>query len=414
MFLATRRQGGWLAAAASVLLAGSFLFFSAGGGEPIHAVEVKQGPLLSGLTTNGKLEPSEAQELHASGPGLVRRLLIKEGDQVRAGQLLAEMGQGQAASEVARARAELEAAQAEAEMTARGGSSAELLETERKLREARAAREEAARTLASNERLLARNAIPRYEVAQSREHLQQAEREVAYLEKRGPNSYSDADRSRVQARVNSARAALAYAGQQLGSTHVTAPTAGTVYSLPIRQGNFVNTGDLLARIGQLQRLRVVVFVDEPELGRVAPAQKVRVTWSALPGQEWSGTVERVPVEVSTLGTRSVGQVVCTLDNADRKLLANINVDVEIILQRRASVLTLPKESVVHAAGPSEHPTENHYVYVVENNTLRRQLVKLGASSATRFEIAAGLQAGQLVALPGERPLEDKMKVKVLP
>ncbi len=410
--MAFPKQGGFLAAIGVVLLAGLFLFFTRTNGEPVRAVEVKQEELVSSLTTNGKVEPLEGGELRASAPGFVRHVLVKAGDAVKQGQPLLELDRGQAATEVARAQAELEAAEAELQAVEKGGSAAELLEAQKRLREARAARDEAARVLASDQRLLERNAIARADVEKSRERLRQAELEVSYWEQHSRQRFSDQERQRAQARVQSARAALAYARQQLGSTHVTAPIAGIVYSLPVRQGNFVKPGDLVANVGKLERLRVRVFVDEPELGRVAPGQEVRVTWDALPGQEWKGAVERVPAEVTTLGTRSVGEVVCTLDNSSGKLLANVNVDVEIILGRRPAALTLPREAVVHGGGAS-HAVEPHHVFVVEDNVLRRREVKLGFSNATRYEIVSGLQAGQKVAIPGDRRLGEGMKVKVV-
>lgn len=410
--MAFHKQGGWLAGVGVVFLAGLSLFFTRTNGEPVQVTEVKQEELVSSLTTNGKVEPNEDQELRAAAPGFVRRLLVKEGDAVKRGQVLLELERGQAAAEAARAQAELEAAEAELQKVEGGGSVAELHETERKMREARAARDEAARVLAADERLLARNAIAKVEVEKSRERLRQAEREATYLEQLSRKRYSDEERQQARARLNSARTSLAYARQQLGLTRATAPIAGIVYSLPVREGNFLKPGDLLARVGNLERARVRVFVDEPELGRVAAGQQVRVTWDALPGQEWRGAVERVPAEVTTLGTRSVGEVVCTIDNSGRKLLANVNVDVEIILKRRPAALTLPREAVIHAGGAGQAP-DGHHVFVVDSNVLRRRPVKLGVSSATRYEIASGLQAGQKVALPGDRRLADGMKVKVV-
>jgi len=54
----------------------------------------------------------------------------------------------------------------------------------------------------------------------------------------------------------------------------------------------VNVGDTAANVGRLDRLRVRVYVDEPELGRVAEGQPVTITWDALPGSSgagrWSG------------------------------------------------------------------------------------------------------------------------------
>lgn len=408
------RKRGWLAAAGVVVLAGFFLFFTRGSAsEPVRVAPVRQEPLASTLTTNGKVQPGEWREVRAAAPAFIRRLLVKEGDVVRRGQLIAELERGQASAEAARARAELEAAEAEAQATARGGTGAELYAQDQKLREARMARDEARRTLQANERLLQRNAIPRQEVEQSRERVRQLDAEVAHLEQRTKRAITPEERERARARVNSARAAVAYASQQLGSTRVTAPLAGTVYSLPVQPGQYLNMGDVIARVGKLDRVRVVVYVDEPELGRVAPGQEVRVTWSALPGQEWRGTVERVPAEVVMLGTRSVGEVVCTVENTGGKLLANVNVDAEIVLQRRPGALSVPKEAVVHEAASRGAGSERQYVFVVQDGAVRRRDVKLGVASPTRVEITSGLAVGDKVALPGELTLRDGMKVRVV-
>ena len=62
--------------------------------------------------------------------------------------------------------------------------------------------------------------------------------------------------------------------------------AGVVYGREVRPGSYVNAGDLIANIGRMDRLRVRVYVDEPELGRVAEGQPVTITWDALPGRQW--------------------------------------------------------------------------------------------------------------------------------
>lgn len=414
--MAVRKTTLWLSSLSVVLLAALFIYFTKPENvQAVRVVEVKQEPLVSSLSTNGKVEPTDSSELRATQAGFVKKILVKEGDAVRKGQLLMELGRTQEAAEAAKARAELEAAQAELATIERGGTAAEIHENERRLQAARAARNEAEHILTANERLLAKNAIPRLEVDESREKLRQAERDLAYQEQLARRRYNEDDKKRAVARLESARAAAAYAQQQLGSTTVTAPVSGTVYSVPVKEGNFVPTGELLARVGNLNRVRVRTYVDEPELGRLAPGLEVNVHWDALPAQLWTGTVERVPAEVTMLGTRSVGQVICTIDNKDRKLLANVNVDVEVIFQRRASTLTVPKEAVVHLTGTRRHTGDDQFVFVIDKDkdVVHRRAVKVGASNATRYEILSGLQAGDKVAIPGDRPLADGTKIKEL-
>ena len=70
--------------------------------------------------------------------------------------------------------------------------------------------------------------------------------------------------------------------------------AGTLYSLPVKVGQHVRTGDSLAEVADLTLVRVRAFIDEPELGSVEPGQAVVVTWDALAGRSWSARTLTVP------------------------------------------------------------------------------------------------------------------------
>lgn len=392
--------------------AGLFLYFSRdNSAPPVRLVKVERANLVSNLTTNGKVEPVDAKELRALAPGIVRAIRVKEGELVKRGQTLLELDRGEAVSEVAHAEAEVQAAVAALENIQRGGSAAETNELENQIQQARAARDEAARQLASSERLLKVNAVPKLEVDDGKEKLRKAEQDLRYLEQRRTRRFGDRDREQAQARVKEARAALDLARTRLAAASVTAPEAGKVYSLPVRVGNFVNRGDLLVRVADLGRLRVRVYVDEPELGRLAAQQDVTVTWDAQPGATWKGKVERLPTEVVQLNTRSVGQVDCTIENPGLKLLPNVNVNVEINTKRSSGALTLPKEAVFYDTGQTGHAPR--YVFLYENGNVRHRDITVGVTTATQVEVVSGLTEGETVAVGTESKLADGVRVRVL-
>ena len=132
------------------------------------------------------------------------------------------------------------------------------------------------------------------------------------------------------------------AQSHIAQTVIRAPIAGVVYDLAARPGVYLNIGDLVANVGQTGRLRVRVYVDEPELGRVAEGQPVTINWDALPGRAWQGTVERKPANIVPLGSRQVGEVLCTIDNPGRVLLPGTNVDAHIRTATVANALTIRK------------------------------------------------------------------------
>jgi len=179
--------------------------------------------------------------------------------------------------------------------------------------------------------------------------------------------------------------------------------AGVIYGLAVRPGSFVHAGDLLANIGRLDRLRVRVYVDEPELGRVVLAQPVTIRWQALPGKEWQGTVERKPVSIQALGSRQVGDVVCTIENPGRELIPGTNVDAEIRTAVAENALVIPREALRHDAN-------GDFVFVLKGDNIERRGVKTGASSIALVEIASGLAESDAVAMPSNIPLKTGDRV----
>ena len=147
-----------------------------------------------------------------------------------------------------------------------------------------------------------------------------------------------------------------------------------------------------------------VYVDEPELGRVSVGFPVNISWDALPGRAWPGVVEQLPTEIHPLGTRQVGEVLCTIDNPHHVLVPGTNVNAEIRARVVENALTIPKEAMRRDAnGPG--------VFVLAGDTIRWRAVKTGTSSISRVQIADGLAEGDAVALPTDVTLRDGERVR---
>src|SRR5262249_38194294 len=112
--------------------------------------------------------------------------------------------------------------------------------------------------------------------------------------------------------VQQAESEVAALAEKVRDGRIAAPTDRTLYSFPVRQGDFVKAGGLLAEIADLPKVRVRASVDEPEIGSLEPDQPVRITWDALPNRSWQGQTEVVPKQVVPRGTRSVGELLCSV------------------------------------------------------------------------------------------------------
>src|SRR2546423_1255692 len=120
---------------------------------PVRTAQVEQGQIRSLISTNGKIEPVQNFEAHAPLTTTVRRVLVKEGDAVKKGQLLVTLDDADARTQGARAQTQLKAALAESNALERGGTQEEVLSVDAQLVKARGDRDAAQRNLDALKRL---------------------------------------------------------------------------------------------------------------------------------------------------------------------------------------------------------------------------------------------------------------------
>ena len=297
--------------------------------------------------------------------------------------------------------AEAHLAQARADLATidAGGKQLELTTIESDLARLRVEKDHDQKEYASLRRLADKQAASMLEVEQMKSKVQAADMGIEALQKRRAVLVSQSDKTVALARLRDADAAVDLAKSHIAQTVIRAPIGGMVYDLAARPGAYLNIGDLVANVGRIERLRVRVYVDEPELGRIEEGQPVTINWDALPGRAWQGRVERKPANIVALGSRQVGEVLCTIDNPGRVLLPGTNVDAHIRTATVDNALTIPKECLrrdAHGMG----------VFVLRGGRLAWRAVRTGVSSVTRVQIVEGLAEGDQVALPTELTLHD--------
>lgn len=366
---------------------------------------VRSETLVSTLPTNGKVEPAEWQPVRADAPGLIEKLAVHEGQSVAEGAVIAELARPGVAAEIAAAQARVEQARADLAVVERGGRPAELAEIESSLLKQRTERDAAGRELEALQRLQARQAATGADVEAARTRVRQIDLEIEALDRRRKAIAAGQDKTASQARLREAEAALALARSRAAQSVIRAPIAGIVYGLAVRPGAYLQPGELIANVGRLETVRVRVYVDEPELGRVDVGQPVVITWDALPGKKWTGAVERKPSSIVALGSRQVGEVLCSIPNPGRELIPGTNVNAEIRTSTVRNALTIPKEALRREGGVQG-------VFVLRDGKLAWQPVTVGVTSITRAQVS-GVAEGDPVALPGERPLRSGEAVKPL-
>jgi HlyD family secretion protein len=375
---------------------------------PLRVAQATMQDLITTDSTNGKIEPQRNFEAHAPAPGTVKSLYIKAGELVSKGKLLLSLDDADAVAHSVGALATLRGAQASYQATEQGGTQEERNSLAGELTKAQMDRDQAQRDLDTLKKLVAQGAAAPGEVASAQQRLDAANTSLSTLGKKQTARYSSADIAHSKADLEQAQAAYAAASSVVTDSNVRAPFAGTVYSVPVSQSEYVQQGSLLLQMADLTRIQVRAYFDEPELGALHVGQPASIVWDALPDHQWHGRILSMPSTIINFqNTRNVGEVLLSVDDADGKLLPSTNVKVTVTEQRLDHVLTIPREALHSESG-------KNYVYLLRGKVLRRQPVTVGARNLTQVQVVRGLAENATVALSttnGE-PLAEGVPVQI--
>jgi len=410
-----RKLRNWTLALLGLAAIVAFVLVRISGRQPVAKVAATRPArqtIIASVSSNGKVEPIAPYSVRAQLDTFVQKVLASEGQNVKKGQLLLELDVKDAAAQLAAARAKLLKAQDDLRDAQGGGRADQAAQVSANLAKAQATRDRLRRNHDALERLLVQGAATKDELAANDTDLAKAEADVQHLSavKDEFSRQVSQDAARSLLTVQQAQSDVAALEEKVRQGKIIAPVGGTLYALPVKTGDYVKLGDLLAEMADLHKVRVRAFIDEPEMGGLEPNLPVRITWDALPNRFWQGQTEIVPKQVVNRGARSVGELLCSVDNNNLELLPNINVNVKINLKERTNVVTVPRGAVETEAG-------KRYVFVVRSgvgdSTLEKREIQVGIADATSFEVTSGLLGTELVALPGDVDLRNGMKVKVM-
>ncbi len=202
----------------------------------------------------------------------------------------------------------------------------------------------------------------------------------------------------AKARILKAEAELDYAKAQLSYATITAPIKGTVASVNTIQGETVTTGlnaPTFIKIIDLDRLEVLAYVDENDVGKVRVDQDSMFTVAAHPSVEFKGKVTSI-YPSATIQDNVVYYITSvSVDNSEGKLMPDMTTNVLIFLDQRKGVLTVPNKAV-------QREGQRKFVFVMEKGVPEKRFVDVGWRDQSYTEIPSGLHEGDLVII-GDMP-----------
>jgi HlyD family secretion protein len=313
-------------------------------------VRVERRALQSTVTASGTVRPQVGADVKV-GPrvsGLLKRLYVKVGDTVKAGQVLAELE-----------HEDLDAA----------------------VRDAEAAVSEARARLELDRAVLARREGLAKDGIVSAEDLDVARKNVAVDE----------------AALQGAESRLASACIVRGYATVSAPISGTVTAISTQEGETVAASfavPTFVTIVDLSRLQVEAYVDEVDIGRVKVGQKATFTVDAAPSETFEGEIQAlVPQAIVRNNVVNYAVLVSIAKGPAGVLRPEMTATISIETGERREALVVPAGAVQYDAQGSA------FVTVTEKGKPQKRTVVCGSQSGGEIPVKEGLAEGEEVLLP---------------
>ncbi|MBP7778913.1 MAG: efflux RND transporter periplasmic adaptor subunit [Acidobacteria bacterium] len=365
--------------------------------------------LQSFVTASGEIVATRYADIGSSAMGRLVGLAVKEGDPVKAGQVLARIDRVQAASSAAAAAAGLGALEAEARAAADQARSARA-----DLEAARARAAEARRSLERAKDLRTAGLTPQSEfdaaVANAASTEAQVDAATATVAR------ATGTRDAAERRVNQGRAEQTRARDLLDKTEITAPIAGVVTRLDVEEGEMVvigvqnQPGTILMTVSDLSAVNAEVKVAEADVLRLALDNTATVSLEAAGGRRFAGTVIEIGASaLPQVGTQAAARefrVKVRLSGDIAMLRPGLTCDAEILVAERTNVLTVPLQAVVQRGGDTG-------VFVVENEVVTFRALTTGIIGGLQIEVDGVVEGTTIVSGPFQalRELVDGARVK---
>ncbi|MEQ1899082.1 MAG: efflux RND transporter periplasmic adaptor subunit [Vicinamibacterales bacterium] len=378
---------------------------------------VRVALLQSFVTASGEITAVRSADIGSSIMGRLVDLRVREGDAVRAGQVLATIDPIQAASTADAARAAVQALEAEAMAASEAIASAQA-----EVEATRARAEDAMRTFARAKDLRNQGLVSQVELDTALANADATRAQLAA----GSAALRRAEqvRSVASQRIVQGRAEARRAGDSFSKTRIESPIDGIVTRLNVDEGEMVvmgvqnQQGTILMTISDLTTIDAEVKVSEADVLRLDPRDPATVTLEALPGQRFSGRVVEIGASaLPQIGTQAAARefrVLVRLDPTQTRFRPGLTCDVEILADQRQGALVVPLQAVVERTIDGD--TRTGVFAARDGRATFQPLTRTGIIGGLNIEVEGVPEGTRIVAGPIQtlRELTEGARVHVRP
>lgn len=361
-------------------------------GISVNVGEVTRNNFEKSIFATGKLEIKGEQNYYAEDNTRIDEIMVNCGEKVVKGQVILKMNDDKPAIDAEKNRLVCDDIQTKIKISQ---SNIRLFQQDHDLSQKNYERIKALYDAgASSQKELE---IAEKDMTQTREKLH-VEKEATYL--------------LLQSQLLEAQRTYEKSLEKLAKATVISPMDGLLLKLPVKKGQRVEAGTLVATIGDPEELQIETGINEADATELKRGDKVEINNNALLDSPFIGHIEYVsPVAESVKlaqGEQTQVKIRVALDKTENNtnLKPGNNVNIKIILHYKNDVLLVPYEAIVKI-------NKKDMVYVVnKDNIVEEREVTTGFSNELFFEIVSGLEAGEKVVLSPGQQIIDGVKVIV--
>lgn len=379
-----------------VLVCAGVLIAAKSGGtkiDPSKLAKVEKGDLAKSVVATGKIQPITQVEIKSKASGIVKKLYVEYGDQVKEGQVLADLDKAEIEALVRSQKANAEAAEANLISTKadyeRAKVDAEGPDIPMLKRAYDRAQNMAKDGVVSQQNL--DDAQKAYELAVNKQNVARAQLGVLR-----------AKISQAEAQVQSSHAQLKQLEEQLGYTTIYSPMDGIVLSRDVEVGDAVSSilvlgssATLVMTIGDTSEVYVKGKVDESDIGKVYLGQPARIKVESFKDKTFYGKVTKISPMGVEKDNVTTFEVRVSINNPGGELKAVMTANAEIILEEHKGVLMIPEGAVIY---DKDKKASVELPDTSAKDGKKKVAVNLGISNGAKAEVLGGLKEGDQVVL----------------
>jgi HlyD family secretion protein len=365
----------------------------------LSVAEVTWGPMVRDVAGEGKVVAAVSPTLFAANPGSVQ-LLVKAGDLVKKGQVLARLSSPELSARLAQERSNADALRSDW-LRVEADAKAQRAQAQGQLETAAINLKTASNDLQRQTQAFEAGATAGAQVDQARDAVARAQ--VALRQAEGALGLrDDVTRFELQSRRQAherQQLQVAELARQVQDLELRAPVDGQIGQLFVSDRMSVARDAKLLTVVDLSQLEVQMQVAESFARELQAGMPGEITGN---GQVFAGRVSSVSPEVVN------NEVAARLrfDGVQPpQLRQNQRLSVRVLLDRRDRVLTLARGSFVDEGG-------GRVAYVMKDGQAERRAIRLGAQSLSQVEVLSGLQAGERVVIGGAEAFKGAARVAI--